>query len=418
MPNWNLEKIYSERVKDVGHISQPRHIVTEFTSKSQVKKAIVNNNPSLKVGTDKKGAIRLQPKVKVDDKEKFTQDFLNTLDDINLIVVDVIPPGAPDSPSSAFNSYKVKDSASNEFVITLGGGSFGNAGMNYEREILKAAEAYFNKPEEVEKPKFIEKIEDYLNVKFTDLDKGKSFERKVKRPLTDEGPSDKGDEISDITFIDEDKNKYYISIKNIGGKTVSNAGAKGMFKLSGDEVEFTNQERNKIGGKLLSAANANIDKIIRGLEDYIKETPSQPDQDKNIDTTDESDIEALQKFLGSAFDYGYIYVKQKNKRDDLEIADLTTKEDLYDFVGDIKKVEVKYPYYLNSIRSRKHASIILTTDKGVYSFDIRNAAGDVIPNQINLVRGGSNKDIKLNKANISKIGTGNSEIENILSQYD
>ena len=341
----------------------------------------------------------MQPKVKVEDKDKFTQDFLNTLDDINLIVVDVIPAGAPDSPSSAFNSYKVKDNSSNEFIITLGGGSFGNAGMNYEREILK-------------------KLEDYLNIAFTDLDKGKSFERRVKRPLTDEGPQDKGDEISDITFIDEDNNKYYVSIKNVGGKTVSNAGAKGMFKQKDDEVEFSNQERNKIGGKLLSAANVNVEKIIRGLEDYIKETPSQPDQDKSVNTTEQSDIETLQKFLGSAFDYGYIYVKQKNKKDDLEIADLTTEEGLYNFVGDIQQVEVKYPYYKNSIRSRKHASIVLTTSKGVYSFDIRNASGGVVPDQINLVRGGSKKDEKLNKANISKIDLGTSELENILSQND
>jgi hypothetical protein len=418
MPNWNLEKLYTDEVRLTGSISQPRHIVREFTSKNQLKKAIVNNNSSLKAGTDKRGAIRLQPKVKIEDRDKFTQDFLNTLDDISLIVVDIIPPGTPGAPSSSFNSYKVKDIASNEFVITLGGGSFGNAGMNYEREILKAAEDYFSNPDELNKPKFIEKLEDYLNISFTDLDKGKSFERRVKRPLTDEGPQDKGDEISDITFIDEDNNKYYISIKNIGGKTVSNAGAKGMFKLEDDEVEFSNQERNKIGGKLLKAANVDIEKIIQGLEDYIKKTPSQPDQDKSVDTTEQSDIETLQKFLGSAFDYGYIYVKQKNKKDDLEIADLTTEEGLNDFVGDIQQVEVKYPYYNNSIRSRKHASIVLTTTKGVYSFDIRNASGGVVPDQINLVRGGSKKDEKFNKANISKIDLGTSELENILSQND
>jgi hypothetical protein len=418
MPNWNLEKLYTDGVRLTGSISQPRHIVREFTSKNQLKKAIVNNNSSLKAGTDKRGAIRLQPKVKIEDRDKFTQDFLNTLDDISLIVVDIIPPGTPGAPSSSFNSYKVKDIASNEFVITLGGGSFGNAGMNYEREILKSAEDYFSNPDELNKPKFIEKLEDYLNISFTDLDKGKSFERRVKRPLTDEGPQDKGDEISDITFIDEDNNKYYISIKNIGGKTVSNAGAKGMFKLEDDEVEFSNQERNKIGGKLLKAANVDIEKIIQGLEDYIKKTPSQPDQDKSVVTTEQSDIETLQKFLGSAFDYGYIYVKQKNKKDDLEIADLTTEEGLNDFVGDIQQVEVKYPYYNNSIRSRKHASIVLTTTKGVYSFDIRNASGGVVPDQINLVRGGSKKDEKFNKANISKINLGTSELENILSQND
>jgi hypothetical protein len=418
MPNWNLEKIYAEQVRDMGSVSQPRHVVREFTSKNQLKKAIIDNNPSLKAGTDKRGAIRMQPKSKIEDRDKFLQDFKKTLDDISLIIVGEIPAGSPGSPSSKYNSFKVKDASNNEYVITLGGGSFSNKGMDYERQILKKCEEYFNDPENIEKPSFLEKMEEYLGVEFVDLDKGTSFERRVKRPLEDEGPKDKGKEISDITLVDENGDKYFISIKNIGGKTVSNAGAKGMFKRDGDEIEFANQERNKIGGKLLDAANADIDKIIQGLEDYIKETPSQENLESKVDTTNESDIEQLQKFLGSAFDYGYIYVKQKNTRDDLEIADLTTKEGLYDFVGNIEKVEVKYPYYRTPIKSRKYASVIITTDKGIYSFDIRNASGGIIPDQINLVRGGSKQDIKLGKGNISKISTSDTEIENILSQYD
>lgn len=418
MPNWNLEKIYADSVREIGSISQPRHLVREFTSKSQLKKAIVDNNPSLKAGTDKRGAIRMQPKSKIEDKDKFIQDFKKTLDDISLVIVGEIPAGAPGSPSSKYNSFKVKDISNNEYVITLGGGSFSNKGMDYERQILKKCEDYFKNPESTEKPAFLEKMEDYLEVEFVDLDKGTSFERRVKRPLEDEGPKDKGKEISDITLVDENGDKYFISIKNIGGKTVSNAGAKGLFKQKGDEVEFTNQERNKIGGKLLDAANADIDKIIQGLEDYIKETPSEENLETKIDTTSESDIDQLQKFLGSAFDYGYIYVKQKNTRDDLEIADLTTKEGLYNFVGKIEKVEVKYPYYRTARKSRKYVSVVITTNKGVYSFDVRNASGGIIPDQINLVRGSNNQDIKLNKGNISKIGSSDKDIENILSQYD
>lgn len=418
MSNWNLEKIYSDSVRDKGFISHSRHIVREFTSKNQLKKAIIDNNPSIKAGTDKRGAIRMQPKSKIEDKDKFLQDFKKTLDDISLVIVGEIPPGAPGSPSSKYNSFKVKDMSNNEFVITLGGGSFSNKGMDYERQILKKCEDYFSDPDNIEKPSFLEKLEDYLGVEFVDLDKGASFERRVKRPLEDEGPKDMGKEISDITLVDEEGDKYFISIKNIGGKTVSNAGAKGMFKQRGDEVEFANQERNKIGGKLLDAANADVTKIIKGLEDYIKETPSQEGLENKIDTTRESDIGQLQKFLGSAFDYGYIYVKQKNIRDDLEIADLTTEEGLYDFVGDIEKVEIKYPYYRTSRKSRKYVSIVITTNKGVYSFDVRNASGGIIPDQINLIRGSSKQEIELNKDNISKLSTSERDIKNILSQND
>lgn len=418
MPNWNLEKIYTERVKEIGTISQPRHMVREFTSKSQLKKAIVDNNPSLKAGVDKRGAIRMQPKSKIEDKDKFIEDFKKTLDDISLVIVGEIPPGTPGSPSSKYNSFKVKDMSNNEFIITLGGGSFSNKGMDYERQILKKCEEYFKDPDNFEKPGFLEKIEDYLGVEFVDLDEGTSFERRVKRPLEDEGPRDKGEEISDITLKDEKGDKYFISIKNVGGKTISNAGAKGMFKQDGDEVKFTNKERNKIGGKLLDAAKVDIDKVVQGLEDYIKEIPSEEGLEEKVDTTGESNIEQLEKFLGSAFDYGYIYVKQKNTKDDLEIADLTTEEGLYDFIGDIEKVEIKYPYYRTPRKSRKYVSIVITTNKGIYSFDVRNASGGIVPDQINLIRGSSKQDVALNKSNISKISTSERDIENILSQYD
>lgn len=418
MHNWNLENIYIEKVKEIGLVSQSRHIVREFNSKNQLKKAIIDNNPSLKAGKDKGGAIRMQPKSKIEDRDKFIQDFKKTLDDISLVIVGEIPPGTPGGPSSKYNSFKVKDMSNNEFIITLGGGSFSNKGMDYERQILKKCEDYFRDPETLEKPSFLEKLEDYLGVEFVELDKGASFERRVKRPLEDEGPKNKGDEISDITLKDKKGDKYFISIKNIGGKTISNAGAKGMFDQDGGEIKFTNKERNKIGGKLLDAANVDIDKVIQGLEDYIKEIPSEEGLEEKVDTTSSSDIEQLEKFLGSAFDYGYVYVKQKNTRDDLEIADLTTEEGLYNFIGKIEKVEVKYPYYRTSIKSRKYVSIVLTTSKGIYSFDVRNASGGIIPDQINLIRSGSKQDIALNKSNISKIDTSKFDLEKILSQYD
>jgi hypothetical protein len=418
MSNWNLEKIYSTEVIGIGSIGQPRHLVREYKSKSEVKKAIVNSNPSLKMGVDKKGAIRVQPKGKVIDRAQFTKEFIDTLNDINLILIDTIDRSDPESPSSKFPSYKVRDLSDNEFLITLGGGSFSNEGMKYERDILNSAEEYFKDPENNEKPSFIEKLEDYLDVEFVDIDKGRSFERRVKRPLTDKGPEDKGNEISDLTLKDSDNQSYFISIKGIGGKTISNAGAKGMFDLDGEDVRFTNRENNKIGGKLLEAGGVNIDKAVQGLEDYIQETPSQLDQEEMVNTTEIADIEKLTGFLGSAFDYGYIYVKQKNKRDDLEIADLTDEGSLYNFVGDIEDVHIKYPYFRDKRRSRKHISIILNTTKGTYSFDIRNAKAGVIPDQINLVKVKSTQEIKAAEDSIRGLESGKKQFSDILSKYD
>jgi hypothetical protein len=287
--------------------------------------------------------------------------------------------------------------------------------MEYERNILNSVNNYFNNPEEEQKPSIIDKLENFLDVTFKDVDRGKGFERLVRRPLTDKGPSDKGDEISDLTLIDTNDNKYYISLKNIGGKTISNAGAKGMFDIERGNVKFTNTERGSIGKKLLEAGGVNIDRVLTGLEDYINKTPSLPGQEEKTKTTDLADIDKLADFLGSAFDYGYIYVKQKNTKNDLEIADLTDKDNLYDFIGDIKEVEVKYPYYKDNKNQRKHVSIIINTTKGVYSFDIRNASGGDIPNQINLVKGKSNQEITANKINLKSLDSSEQELSDKLS---
>jgi hypothetical protein len=418
MPNWNLEKIYLENVTGVGNIPQQRHIVREFNSKADVKKAIVSANPNIKLGSDKRGAIRVAPAAKIEDREAFTREFLDTLNDINLVVVGEIEPGAPDSPSSKFMSYKVNDKTGNEFVITLAGGSFSNKGMLYERDVLEALSKYFDNPEEEEKPRFLESLEDALDVTFVGLDTETSFTRRVKRPLSDKGPTDRGNEISDITLIDEDDDKYYISLKDIGGKTVGNSGAAGLFDVDDGKVKFSNKDKGNVGKKLFDAANVDTDLIVSGLTDYINKRESNSDQIETYETTDESDKDDLLDFIGSAFDYGYIYVKRKNAKNDLEIADLSDKESLYDFIGDIEKVSVKYPYYKNDRQSRKHLSIMIKTSNGNYSFDVRNASGGIIPNQINLVRGSSAKDEKAAKASISKLDRSSNELEDILSQYD
>jgi hypothetical protein len=415
MHSWNLEKIYSGEVSGKGPIGLTRHLVREYTTKADVKKAITSVNPDLKVGTDKRGAIRFQPKTKVKDNEEFINKFFNTLDEINLFVTDVINPGEPGSPSSKFKSYRVRDMSDNEFIITLGGGAHSNKGMEYERNILNSVNNYFNNPEDEQKPAILDNLENFLDVSFKDVDKGRGFDRQVRRPLTDKGPSKKGDEISDLTLIDTNDKPYYISLKNVGGKTISNAGAKGMFDIDSNNVKFVNRERDSIGKKLLEAGGVNIDRVIAGLEDYITKTPSVPGQEEKIKTTDLADIDKLTDFLGSAFDYGYIYVKQKNVKNDLEIADLTNKDKLYDFIGDIKEVEVKYPYYKDSKNQRKHISIIINTTKGVYSFDIRNASGGDIPNQINLVKGKSNQEITANKINLKSLSSSEQELSDNLS---
>jgi len=416
--NRKLQQIYSEQV-DKQKVSLRLHTIREYNSKTDVKQAIIDSNPELKAGADKRGAIRLQPVSKVQDKEEFTKRFLDTLNDINLVVVDKIGPG-PDSPSSKFDSYVVasKTNKEKEFIITLGGGA--NKGQSFEQDVMKSLIEYFEKletEEEIEKPSILEEIEEALGVEFIDVDKGTSFNRAVKRPLTDQGANDRGNEIADVTLIDSDGVPYYISLKDKNGKTVSNGGATGMFEVEDGKVEFVNKERDSIGKKLFKAAGANISLIERGLTDYFNKVKSPDRLQEAVDTTDRADINLLEKFLMSAFDYGYIYVKQKNAKN-FEVADLKTPDQLRKFIGDIEAVKVKYPYYENEAKSRKHVSVVIETSNGVYSFDVRNASGQIIPNQINLVRQGSKGEMKAAKASVVKTDSEDNLLKNILGDLN
>jgi hypothetical protein len=267
----------------------------------------------------------------------------------------------------------------------------------------------------------LEKLEDNLDVEFVGLNRGATFNRSVKRPLTISGANDRGIAIADVTLIDSDNNPYYISIKDIDGKTVGNAGAAGMFEVQGDEIDFVNGERDGIGGKLMEAAGVRIPDVERGLSDYANKRVSSPELSKTEDTTNNPgvDLNILHKFIESAFDFGYIYVKRKNMKDDLEIEDFRDEDQLIDYIGDITKVQVKYPFYRSDARridSRKSVSIIMTTEKNVYSFDIRNKSRNIVPTEINLVKLGSKKELKATASSAAKTDTGNKQLSKMLNK--
>ena len=108
--NWELEAIYEK-------INNPDF--KGYKSKKAVAQAIVDNNPDFKVGGTKSG-IRIQPADEelAKDKDNLKQSLIDSLDDINLVLVDTLKPNEPGNPSGTFNAYKVKDTISNnEFIV-------------------------------------------------------------------------------------------------------------------------------------------------------------------------------------------------------------------------------------------------------------------------------------------------------------
>lgn len=393
-----------------------------YKSKTQLSKAIIDANPSFKSGGSKKEAIRIAPsgEAPASSREDTIKDFENTLKDINLVIREIKPKG--EGASSRYPTYVVADSGSNEFQIVLAGGAASNEGMNYERNVMKSLKEYFTKKdldEEVEKPEFLKELEQKLDVEFVGLIDSVDFTRKVERPLTDDGAEDMGKVIADAALMGDDDKEYYISIKDIGGGTVANTGAAGMFSVKDNQFEV-DLDKKDIGKKLFKAAGIDNDesilKIERGLTDYAKKivSPQELSETKNI--TSLVDKESLKKFIYSAFDYGYIYVRRKSAG--LEIIDLTKKENLHDFIGDIKSVFIKYPFYKNDTRlgRRKNVSIIIETEEHRFSFDIRNASGGIIPTQINLVKLSSKKETAQLASNAKSVKSSNKAVADALTK--
>ena len=428
--NTRLIQAYS-KVSKVD-VPKPRHLTvlredTIYKSKAQLSKAIKDTETTFKSSV-KDGSIRVTPSDKnsTSSREELVKKFEDTLRDINLVIKDILPKNV--GASSMYPTYVVTDDSSTEYQIVLGGGAASNKGMKYERDVLKSLEEYFTKiglGEDIDKPAFLTELEDKLDITFTGIKDGIDFDRKVKRPLDADGPEDKGEVIADLALEDEDGDVFYISLKDIGGITVANNGAAGMFsvKFQSDrktkEVKFTG-ERHEIGKKVFEASGINeegIKKVEQGLSDYLNKVDSEPGLEDIEDTTDVANIPLLKKLLKSAFDYGYIYVKRKTSGH--EIIDLTTPDDLDEFIGDIEAVKVKYPYYRRegNKKRRKGVSVMIETENNLFSFDIRNASRGIIPKQINLVKLKSKSEFKVDAGNVDAVASSNQDMETTLQKY-
>lgn len=424
--NIRLIQAYSQVSK--VDVPKPRHLTvlredTIYKSKAQLSKAIKDTETTFKSSV-KDGSIRVTPSDKnsTTSREELVKKFEDTLRDINLVIKDILPKNV--GASSMYPTYVVTDDSSTEYQIVLGGGAASNKGMKYERDVLKSLEEYFTKiglGEDIDKPAFLTELEDKLDITFTGIKDGIDFDRKVKRPLDADGPEDKGEVIADLALKDEDGDVFYISLKDIGGITVANNGAAGMFSVDRKTktVEF-NGEKSDIGKKVFEASGINeegIKKVEQGLSDYLNEVDSQPGLEDIEDTTDLANIPLLKKLLKSAFDYGYIYVKRKSSGH--EIIDLTTPDDLDDFIGDIEAVKVKYPYYRSegNKKRRKGVSVMIETENNLFSFDIRNASRGIIPKQINLVKLKSKSEFKLDAGNVDAVASSNQDMETTLQKY-
>jgi hypothetical protein len=357
--------------KNLKTLSESYQLVKE-RSKASIVKDIVDVAPELKPGAGKKGEVRLQPVV----KEFTLEDFTAAIQLIGLKIEKVALPGDSDSKSSKFPTYIVKDEQGIEHYLVLGGGVAGNKGMALERTMVEELRNNLQTQERV--PFYVQFKQVVGPVNFVEVQDG--FKQAVRRQLTGV-PQNAGKIIADIILIDDKGKEYYISLKDKNGKTISNNSLKQMFVLQQNKIIVNDVP---LIDPLLNAVKLDKNKIAELVEKYINKQPS---GQKEAETVSNFDEQIIKQYLASAFDYGYYYVRNLgNNR--YEIVSLLTIEDVYNMIGDIQQVAVKYPFYTGESmqQKRKHASIIVYTDKHTFSFDLRNASAGVLPQQINLVK--------------------------------
>jgi hypothetical protein len=357
--------------KNLKTLSESYQLVKE-RSKASIVKDIVDVAPELKPGAGKKGEVRLQPVV----KEFTLEDFTAAIQLIGLKIEKVALPGDSDSKSSKFPTYIVKDEQGIEHYLVLGGGVAGNKGMALERTMVEELRNNLQTQEQV--PFYVQFKQVVGPVNFVEVKDG--FKQAVRRQLTGV-PQNAGKIIADIILIDDKGKEYYISLKDKNGKTISNNSLKQMFVLQQNKIIVNDVP---LIDPLLNAVKLDKNKIAELVEKYINKQPS---GQKEVETVSNFDEQIIKQYLASAFDYGYYYVRNLgNNR--YEIVSLLTIEDVYNMIGDIQQVAVKYPFYTGESmqQKRKHASIIVYTDRHTFSFDLRNASAGVLPQQINLVK--------------------------------
>ena len=117
--------------------------------------------------------------------------------------------------------------------------------------------------------------------------------------------------------------------------------------------------------------NIDPEKVVEGLNNYIQ----QDGEGSGYESVD-FDKERVSRMIGSAVDYGYIYVREETDTT-LKLIDIATAEDTAKFTGEPTAVKIKYP---SKASKTTNVAIDLKGSTAGYSkvlIEIRNAQGGI-----------------------------------------
>ena len=226
--------------------------------------------------------------------------------------------------------------------LLLVGGAEQNKGQKFENRIYsELKEAAGQDILDIENPQIVQllrflKINPSSDIKEVNQTGGKD----TKRPLNlDLGPEDNGSTISDVEVKTPGKT-HFLSIKDKTGDNIYNGGNVSSIRFNKDRTAVY-LDRNIFDGDTTKVRIFNIfsidpDKHVEGLNNYINKTGSDPGY-----VSVKFDKEAVAKMIGTAVDYGYVYVREESDTS-LKLIDIATAEDTYKLTGSPTEVSVRY----------------------------------------------------------------------------
>ena len=306
----------------------------------------------LRAGHGKSGEIRLQPK---DRTTKFSFDEIERLmSTAGYSISKVINPGNPGSMSSKFITY-LNDSG---YAVVVAGG--GTRGQEFERKIQTSSLDSGDLKSLIDSLK--EKID---GLEIVGTSPGPSH---VKRPLGMK-PEDVGVKIADLILKTNKEEKIYISLKDPTGSTFGNFGIVGSFEYSNGEIISKEHPLDTI----LQSLGIDKSLIAEGLNSYSKDDV---EKEPKINDVKSYDPHVVSGIIQSGYGYGYWYARKISEG--WKLVDLTTKENLNQYVGQVASIKLRYP----DSSSKQCSAWVTMTSGDVYKFEIRNTKGGIIPTEI------------------------------------
>ena len=315
-----------------------------------------------------------------------SQDFVEIIKStFNIKDVKVHPPNTGPNKKSISSKASTKfdmfefEYEGKQITLLLVGGASANKGQKFEDRIyLELKEAAGLDINDIESKQIVQLLR-FLKLDpktYTEDDVEQTGGKDTKRPLNlDVGPEDNGSTISDVE-IKGPSNTYYLSIKDKTGDNIYNGGNVSSIRYNDDKTavildrDTFNADTTK--ARIFNMFSIDPEKHVEGLNNYIKKAGEDPGY-----VSVDFDKEKVSKMIGTAVDYGYVYVREESDNS-LKLINIASANDTYKLTGSPTEVLIRY-----ANKVTKTTTVLIKLEGSTAGFkkvliEIRNAQGGLV----------------------------------------